>query len=401
MQDTYRYWEALWGDENSRPPWLVDGVVEPVSRAFADGWLGKQASVLDVGCGIGSIAAWLAERGLDVLGIDFSKNAVERARRAYGARPNLDFQVVDACRPNSLGRTFDAIIDRGCLHQLSQANRPGYVRNLLAWSHPGTRFLLMTHYLDIAPEMRCEQLRRMLGAEFDLADLETVPMEGPSSAQRILGGAFRLVRRSSRSHSIAAPLWAGRTAGLRARCAWNAEAVPTPVHGALATGWWRRGMSLLALHCGDGRSASWLADNGLDVLAIHPQPETLDALRGSLGSLPRLQLQLGDPGRPLSLGLQFDALLDCGGLAALPREQHAAYVSNAAAAARPGARFLLLVPMNPREAQRGVAALRRLFAETFDVAAISAATLAEPHSGKPVQGAALNLVRRGAKKRAP
>jgi 2-polyprenyl-3-methyl-5-hydroxy-6-metoxy-1,4-benzoquinol methylase len=50
---------------------------------FVEEWLGdlRPGSVLDVACGEGRNSVWLAERGWDATGVDFSPVALERARR--------------------------------------------------------------------------------------------------------------------------------------------------------------------------------------------------------------------------------------------------------------------------------------------------------------------------------
>jgi SAM-dependent methyltransferase len=68
---------------------------KPIDRsilaAFADLIRrGVNKRVLDVGCGTGFTTALLAERGLDVVGIDLSDNMIAHARRLH---PNLDFDV--------------------------------------------------------------------------------------------------------------------------------------------------------------------------------------------------------------------------------------------------------------------------------------------------------------------
>ena len=50
-------------------------------------------SALDVGCGIGLIAGWLAKRIPQVVGVDLSPRAVEAAKELY---PELEFHV---CAP--------------------------------------------------------------------------------------------------------------------------------------------------------------------------------------------------------------------------------------------------------------------------------------------------------------
>lgn len=55
-------------------------------------------TALEVACGRGTASVWLAQRGLDVLGVDVSPVAVEQARAladAAGVRVRCRFEVVD------------------------------------------------------------------------------------------------------------------------------------------------------------------------------------------------------------------------------------------------------------------------------------------------------------------
>ena len=69
---------------------------------------------LDVACGAGAQAAWLAQRGLDVVAIDASPAAIDLttdAARAAGAGERVEARVVDLDRgiPDALG-DFDVIV---------------------------------------------------------------------------------------------------------------------------------------------------------------------------------------------------------------------------------------------------------------------------------------------------
>src|SRR5262245_48124825 len=51
---------------------------------------------IDMGCGTGANAVWLALRGFDVVGVDFSAIAIQRAQqRAAGARIPVQFLCAD------------------------------------------------------------------------------------------------------------------------------------------------------------------------------------------------------------------------------------------------------------------------------------------------------------------
>ncbi|MCS3708405.1 2-polyprenyl-6-hydroxyphenyl methylase/3-demethylubiquinone-9 3-methyltransferase [Salinibacter ruber] len=51
------------------------------------------ASIFDLGCGNGSVAAYLEEDGYEITGVDPSEDGIQQARRAY---PNLDVHVGSA-----------------------------------------------------------------------------------------------------------------------------------------------------------------------------------------------------------------------------------------------------------------------------------------------------------------
>jgi len=75
--------ELVWGAEPNR--WIV--------QECSDLAAGR---ALDLACGEGRNAVWLAERGWSVLGVDFSEVAIAKARsRAVEAGVDLDFRCAD------------------------------------------------------------------------------------------------------------------------------------------------------------------------------------------------------------------------------------------------------------------------------------------------------------------
>ncbi|MFE4337375.1 class I SAM-dependent methyltransferase [Streptomyces sp. NPDC056831] len=57
---------------------------------------GDGLSALDVGCGTGEFAAYLNERGYNVLGVDYAETAVSLARSRYQGTSGLSFQCWNA-----------------------------------------------------------------------------------------------------------------------------------------------------------------------------------------------------------------------------------------------------------------------------------------------------------------
>ena len=80
----------------------------------------------------------IAERGMEVVGVDFAPAAVEVARRKAGERGlNVDFRVADALDLASLGRQFRTVIDSGVFHTFDDGDRRTYVESLTGVVAPG------------------------------------------------------------------------------------------------------------------------------------------------------------------------------------------------------------------------------------------------------------------------
>ncbi len=77
-----------------------------------DGVMGKV--VLDVGCGLGEFTIRMAERAKEAVGIDFSHEAVLRARKnlSQSGRMNVRFEEANANKLPSSGETFDVVVSR-------------------------------------------------------------------------------------------------------------------------------------------------------------------------------------------------------------------------------------------------------------------------------------------------
>jgi SAM-dependent methyltransferase len=70
-------------------PSVESAVDRALLGAFAELVATNPGPVVDVGCGPGRVAAFLAARGHDVVGVDLSPAMIEVARRAH---PNIEFR---------------------------------------------------------------------------------------------------------------------------------------------------------------------------------------------------------------------------------------------------------------------------------------------------------------------
>lgn len=104
-----RYWDAHMGEGNG----FHRRLLLPVLQRLLEVRAGER--VLEIACGNGQLARWMAARGADVVATDLSDRLIALARRRSGKRrPRIDFRVVDATRPaalRALGRgEYDAVV---------------------------------------------------------------------------------------------------------------------------------------------------------------------------------------------------------------------------------------------------------------------------------------------------
>jgi len=107
--------------------------------------------VLDIGCGLGDNAIFLASRGHSVTGLDGSPTAIEQARsRAAEAgvlnptagSAGVTFDVADATDLTGYDGRFDTVVDSALYHCLDNDGRQAYAACLYRCTRPGARWHL-------------------------------------------------------------------------------------------------------------------------------------------------------------------------------------------------------------------------------------------------------------------
>lgn len=103
-------------------PWdhgMVDfNLTEVVARHAV-----RPCRALDIGCGTGDNAIWLAHQGFDVVACDLSKTAIERAQlKAEEAQAGVSFLTADFLNDSIPAMLYGFVFDRGCLHCMPEAS---------------------------------------------------------------------------------------------------------------------------------------------------------------------------------------------------------------------------------------------------------------------------------------
>jgi cyclopropane fatty-acyl-phospholipid synthase-like methyltransferase len=140
--DPLSYFNAVYED---MPPWDI-GAPQPAMSALLAKYP-PTSPILDVGCGSGDLAIYLARLGHQVLGIDFVDSAIASAKEKSSSLPPetarlVTFQVADALKPSLLGRQFGAIVDSGFFHLFNPEQCDDYVEELASALLPGGLYYL-------------------------------------------------------------------------------------------------------------------------------------------------------------------------------------------------------------------------------------------------------------------
>lgn len=94
----------------------------------------RSCKALDIGCGTGDDAVWLAQHGFEVTGNDVSKSAIEMAtKKASQAGVECTFHVIDFPESQVPGAPFGFVFDRGCFHSFDEhEERNKFAQNVAA-----------------------------------------------------------------------------------------------------------------------------------------------------------------------------------------------------------------------------------------------------------------------------
>jgi cyclopropane fatty-acyl-phospholipid synthase-like methyltransferase len=124
---------------------------------------------IDLGCGEGSNAIYLANRGFEVTGVDFSPTAIKRAENnANTEGVEVTFLEDDLTNLHHIGGTFDLLVDFGALNDLNEGDRNLYMKNVFPLTHPGSYFILMSFTKSLSPA----EVEKRFGDQFNIENLK-------------------------------------------------------------------------------------------------------------------------------------------------------------------------------------------------------------------------------------
>ena len=133
---------------------------------------------ITLGCGTGRETIYLAKRGFEVIGVDFSSIAIKKARRsAKEAGIEVQFIVDDLTDLKHVDGSYDLVTDFGALNDMSQKSRDSYMDNVLPLTHPSSHYLMFC----FDKMLPTEEVKRRFENFFNLEVLETRPEGFPGT----------------------------------------------------------------------------------------------------------------------------------------------------------------------------------------------------------------------------
>ncbi len=179
-------------------PWNIeappDALIELVKSEKV-----KPCKTIDLGCGAGNYAIYLASIGFDVTGVDISPTAIKLAKEnAKKKGVKSKFLVADVLgNLNEVTETFDFAYDWELLHHIFPEERKKYVENVHKILNPRGKYLSVcfnekdpqfggsekyveTRIGTILYLSSVEELRDLFEPYFNIKELKTIEIRGKS-----------------------------------------------------------------------------------------------------------------------------------------------------------------------------------------------------------------------------
>ena len=173
-----------------RPFWDAGVPSGELRRVVEQGTI-RPGPAVDLGCGSGTDAIYLASKGFDVTAIDIAPTALSLGReKAELAGVKVRWLLANVLSLPQL-KPFEFIFDRGCYHEVRFDNAAAYVETVRRLSQPGrTRFLLLAGNPNEAPvqyappQVAEEDIRSDFSPLFDFEWVKETRFETSNPAAR-------------------------------------------------------------------------------------------------------------------------------------------------------------------------------------------------------------------------
>jgi SAM-dependent methyltransferase len=181
------------------PPW-DSGAAEPELVALVENGTIKPCPVLELGCGTGADAVYLAKKRFEVTAVESSPIALERARaRAEREEALLRLVLGDVFDFTKKSAPLEFIYDRGFYHSVRQKDLDRFLDMLWRITQPGSMYLVLAGNSnekteDGPPGVSEDEIRNELGRLFEFEHLKPFRFQSPAREDGYLGWSCLLRR---------------------------------------------------------------------------------------------------------------------------------------------------------------------------------------------------------------
>jgi len=142
---------------------------------------------LDIGCGTGTNAIYLASRGFAVTAVDIAPKAIDMARDKVPPQAAVDFKVGDILSELPVDEsTIDFAFDRGCFHSVGDDQQPVFAEQVARCVAAGGWWLSLCGNRDDPsdegpPKLTAAQITAAVEPWFEIHALRRSRFSGPDA----------------------------------------------------------------------------------------------------------------------------------------------------------------------------------------------------------------------------
>lgn len=140
LADQATLWNSFYSERWAKAPFIVhpDLPDENLKEYFESGVIAPER-VLELGCGEGRNAVYMAKLGCEITGVDISESAIANAR-GFAKNNNCSINFICKSIFELDNKVYDFIYDSGCFHHLPPHRRISYVELLKSSLKQGSYF---------------------------------------------------------------------------------------------------------------------------------------------------------------------------------------------------------------------------------------------------------------------
>lgn len=191
-------WDAMY--RMGTPPWETGKAADELVRIIGEERLIEPCPTLELGCGSGADAVYLAQRRFEVTAVDCAAIALERAHlRAERAGAPVRFVLEDVFEFAREEGPFDLVYDAGFYHSVRAYDLDRLLDMLWRVTQPGSLYLALVGAAGERakggpPQVAKDDIRDELGRLFDFVHMREFRFESPHRREGYRGWSCLMCR---------------------------------------------------------------------------------------------------------------------------------------------------------------------------------------------------------------